>query len=154
SDEAWMLLERMVSARRLSEEPDAAQEILRACGHLPLSLRIAGARLATRPAWRLSGVAERLADERGRLTELTVGNPSVESVFRASYRRLAPELSRAFALAAFFDAPDLSIAAIAALLGRDRTEAERLCETLVDLGMLQTPELGRYRYHDLLRLFA
>ncbi|MGY2060777.1 hypothetical protein ACW9HQ_38425, partial [Nocardia gipuzkoensis] len=40
------------------------------------------------------------------------------------------------------------------LLDRDQVEAERLCETLVDLGMLQTPELGRYRYHDLLRLFA
>ncbi|WP_218022165.1 AfsR/SARP family transcriptional regulator [Nocardia mexicana] len=153
-DEALTLLERMVSASRVSREPEAAQEILRACGHLPLSLRIAGARLATRPAWRLAAVAQRVADERGRLAELAVGNTSVEMVFLASFRRLDPELARAFVLIAFSDAPDLSVDAIAALVDRDRAEAERLCETLVDLGMLQTPEFGRYRYHDLLRLFA
>ncbi|WP_433663177.1 BTAD domain-containing putative transcriptional regulator [Nocardia sp. CA-128927] len=154
SGAAWKLLERMVSAQRLSDEPDAAHEILRACGHLPVSLRIVGARLASRPTWRLATVAERLADERGRLAELAVGNTSVELVFRDSYRQLAPELARAFVLVAFSDAPDLSVAAIAALIDRDQAEAERLCETLVDLNMLQTPERGRYRYHDLLRLFG
>ncbi|MFJ4656813.1 AfsR/SARP family transcriptional regulator [Nocardia sp. NPDC088792] len=153
-EEAWALLERMVSAQRVSDEPDAAQEILHACGRLPFSLRIVGARLASRPTWRLAAVATRLIDERGRLAELTVGNTSVESVFRHGYRQLTPELARAFVLIALSDAPDLPIAAIAALLDREPAEAERLCETLVDLSMLQTPELGRYRYHDLLRLFA
>ncbi|MEU7140945.1 BTAD domain-containing putative transcriptional regulator [Nocardia sp. NPDC046473] len=153
-DAARMLLEHGVSARRMSAEPEAAQEILRECGHLPLALRIIGARLASRPTWPLAGVAERLADERGLLAELTVGNTSVELAFLASYRSLAPELAHAFVLMAFSDAPELSVAAIAALLDRDKADAERLCEALVDLGMLQTPELGRYRYHDLLRLFG
>ncbi|MEU0505500.1 BTAD domain-containing putative transcriptional regulator [Nocardia sp. NPDC005998] len=153
-DEAWKLLERMVSGRRLSEESEAAHEILCECGYLPLSLRIVGARLASRPSWQLASLAERLADDRDRLSELAIGNTSVELVFLSSYRRLAPELSRAFVLIAFSDAPHLSVAAIAALLDRDKPEAERLCETLVDLGMMQTPDLGRYRYHDLLRLFA
>ncbi|WP_051187772.1 AfsR/SARP family transcriptional regulator [Nocardia tenerifensis] len=153
-DEAWTLLERTVSARRLSAEPDAAHEIVRACGHLPVSLRIVGARLSSRPTWSLAAIAERLADERGRLAELAVGNTSVESVFRDSYRQLAPELARAFVLVAFSDAPDLSVAAIAALIDREQADAERICETLVDLSMLQTPERGRYRYHDLLRVFA
>ncbi|MFD6158120.1 BTAD domain-containing putative transcriptional regulator [Nocardia sp. NPDC060256] len=153
-DAAWTLLEHGVSTRRMSAEPDAAHEILRECGHLPLALRIIGARLASRPTWPLAGVAERLADERGLLAELTVGNTSVELAFLASYRSLAPELANAFVLMAFSDAPELSVAAIAALLDRDRAEAERFCEALVDLGMLQTPELGRYRYHDLLRLFG
>ncbi|WP_245401669.1 AfsR/SARP family transcriptional regulator [Nocardia albiluteola] len=153
-DEAWMLLERMVSARRLAQESDAAHEILRQCGYLPVSLRTIGARLASRPAWTLAAVAERLAEGRDRLAELVVGNICVEEVFQTSYRRLDPELSRAFVLIGFCDAPHLSVAAIAALLDRDRTAAERLCETLVDSGMLQTSELGRYRQHDLLRLFA
>ncbi|MFI5776826.1 AfsR/SARP family transcriptional regulator [Nocardia sp. NPDC051570] len=153
-DEAWILLERMVSTHRVWAEPDAAGEILRACGHLPVSLRIIGARLASRPTWRLASVAERLADERGRLAELAVGNTTVESVFREGYRQLDPELARAFVLFAFSEAPDLPATAVAALLDRDVIDTERLCETLVDLGMLQSPELGRYRYHDLLRLFA
>ncbi|MFI5782908.1 BTAD domain-containing putative transcriptional regulator [Nocardia sp. NPDC051570] len=154
ADEARTLLAHMVSERRVSNEPDAAQAILRACGHLPVSLRIVGARLASRPTWQLTAVADRLADQRDRLSQLAVGNTSVELVFRESYRLLTPELARAFVLIAFFEAPDLPVAAIAALLDRDRPEAERICETLVDLGMLQTPERGRYRYHDLLRLFA
>ncbi|WP_429420994.1 BTAD domain-containing putative transcriptional regulator [Nocardia sp. GAS34] len=153
-NESWMLLERMVSARRLSEEPDAAQEILRMCGDLPLPLRIVGARLASRPSWTLGAVAERLADERDRLAELAVGSTRMEQVFQTSYRRLDSELSRAFVLIACCDARDLSVAAVAALLDRGRREAERICEALVDLGMLQTSELGRYRHHDLLRLFA
>ncbi|MEV4241212.1 BTAD domain-containing putative transcriptional regulator [Nocardia sp. NPDC049737] len=152
--EARQLLEAMLPKQRLSEEPDAVQAILRECGHLPLSLRIVGARLASRPSWRLAGLAERLADERSRLAEFIVGNTSIESVFWTSYRRLAPESARAFVLIAFSEAPDLPVAAIAALLDRDPAETERCCETLVDLGMLQTPEQGRYRYHSLLRLFA
>ncbi|MQY17989.1 hypothetical protein NRB20_10580 [Nocardia sp. RB20] len=35
-----------------------------------------------------------------------------------------------------------------------RDEAELLCETLVDLSLLDSPAPGRYTYHDLLRLFA
>lgn len=154
ADEAWALLQRLVPAQRLAEEPVAAQEILRACGHLPISLRIIGARLASRPGWRLAAVADRLTDERRRLAELTVGNVSVESVFRESYRLLSPELARAFVLVAFSDAPDVSLEAVAALLDRNRAEAEQLCETLVDLGMMRTVERGRYRYHDLVRVFA
>jgi DNA-binding SARP family transcriptional activator len=153
-DEGRMLLERMVSARRLSDEPDAAREILRRCGDLPLSLRIVGARLASRPHWMLASVAERLTDDRERLAELAVGDTSLESVFQSSYRRLDPELSRAFVLIALSDAPDLSTGAIAALLDRSGVEAERLCETLADLSMVQTSERGRYRLHDLVRLFA
>lgn len=154
TDEAWTLLQRLVTPRRLSDEPGAAREILRACGNVPVALRILGARLAARPGWRLATVAERLADEHQRLAELTLGNTSVESVFWASYRLLAPELARAFVLLAFAEASELSAAAVAALLDRDRTEAEQLCEALVDHGMLQTPAPGQYRQHDLMRLFA
>ncbi|MFI6042549.1 BTAD domain-containing putative transcriptional regulator [Nocardia sp. NPDC051321] len=154
TDEARTLLQRLVTTRRLTDEPGAAREILRACGNLPVALRIVGARLATRPGWRLTTVAERLADEQRRLTELTLGNTSVESVFWGSYRLLVPELARAFVLLAFAEAPELSVAAVAALLDRDRAEAEQLCEALVDRGMLQTPTHGNYRQHNLMRLFA
>ncbi|MFI7000550.1 BTAD domain-containing putative transcriptional regulator [Nocardia sp. NPDC050175] len=154
TDEAWTLLQRLVTTRRLSDEPGAAREILRACGNVPVALHIVGARLATRPDWRLTTVAERLADEHQRLTELTLGNTSVESVFRGSYRLLVPELARAFVLLAFAEALELSVAAVAALLDREQADAEQFCEALVDHGMLQTPKLGHYRQHDLMRLFA
>ncbi|WP_405166658.1 hypothetical protein OG203_17110 [Nocardia sp. NBC_01499] len=71
--------------------------------------------------------------------------------------QLSPAGARArsrLRLLGFAEAPELSVAAVAALLDRDRAEAEQLCEALVDHGMLQTPKLGQYRLHDLMRLFA
>ncbi|MGX1779403.1 BTAD domain-containing putative transcriptional regulator [Nocardia brasiliensis] len=154
ADEARALLQRLVTTRRLSDELGAAHEILRACGNLPVALSLVGARLATRPAWPLATVAERLAGEHRRLAELALGSVSVESLFRQSYRLLPPELARAFVLLASCDASELSIPVAAALLDRNRVETEQLCEALVDRGMLQTPHMGRYQYHELMRLFA
>ncbi|MGF6885545.1 hypothetical protein ABIA39_003913 [Nocardia sp. GAS34] len=68
-----------------------------------MSLRTIGARLASRPTWTLAAVTERLADGRDRLAELAVGNTCVEKVFQTSYRRLDPELSRAFVLTGLCD---------------------------------------------------
>ena len=45
-------------------EPDAIATVARACGNLPLALRIAGARLVSRPDWTVSDLARRLGDER------------------------------------------------------------------------------------------
>ena len=44
---------------------------------LPLAVRIAGARLASRPAWSVAHLGARLADQRGRLGELSVGDLAV-----------------------------------------------------------------------------
>lgn len=48
----------------------AAAEVARSCGYLPLALRIAAARLRSRPDWTLASLANRLDDERHRLDEL------------------------------------------------------------------------------------
>uniref|UniRef100_UPI00278C2721 helix-turn-helix domain-containing protein n=1 Tax=Streptomyces sp. KL118A TaxID=3045153 RepID=UPI00278C2721 len=47
---------------RLTAEHGAAEVIAGHCGHLPLALRIAGARLAARPRWPVRELADRLAD--------------------------------------------------------------------------------------------
>jgi hypothetical protein len=69
------LLGKLTGRARVAAEPQAAEAIAGYCGDLPLALRIAGARLAARPAWPLAALAERLADERRRLTELRAGDP-------------------------------------------------------------------------------
>ncbi|MFE3190670.1 BTAD domain-containing putative transcriptional regulator [Nocardia sp. NPDC059240] len=152
--QALTLLARIIGDHRITAEDEAAHRIVDSCGLLPLAVRIIGARLAARPHWSLASVAARLADEGTRLSQLRLGATAVESTFRFSYRQLDGETARAFRLLAVPAAGDLSVAAAAAVLARAETDTEQLCETLVDLGMLQSPQPGRYRYHDLLRLFA
>ncbi|MFI1917426.1 AfsR/SARP family transcriptional regulator [Nocardia sp. NPDC020380] len=153
-EEAKQLFRSIIGARRVDAEPEAVDAIVTACGLLPLAIRIIAARIAARPQWPISAVATRLADERRRLGELRVGNSAVESTFQFGYRQLDPALARAFRLLAVPAVPDLSVAAAAAVLDRTVPEAEQLCEALIDVGLLESPRPGRYRYHDLLRLFA
>lgn len=153
-DEAVALLTRIVGDRRVAAEPSAARQIAEACGFLPLAVRTAASRLASRPAWRLSQLADRLASERYRLATLEAGDLAVEASFRLSYEQLDEQSARAFRLLALPDGPDVSSAAAAALLQVPEQDAERLAEALTDLGLLSCPHPGRYRYHDLLRLFA
>ncbi|MFJ8310297.1 MULTISPECIES: BTAD domain-containing putative transcriptional regulator [unclassified Streptomyces] len=154
ADEAMVLLSRLVGPARTAAEPESAAALVAACGQLPLAVRIVGARLAHRPAWTIAGLVDRLADERRRLGQLEIGDLAVDATFRLSYDQLSPELARAFRLAAHADGPLLSVPMAAALLDRDERQTDSLLEQLVDVGLLESPGTGRYRYHDLLRLFA
>src|SRR5262249_10048048 len=90
-DEGRELFTRVVGAKRVTAEPAAADEVLAACVGLPLGIRIAGARLATRSAWGVRTLADRLADERRRLDELRVGNLAVRASFEVSFASLRRE---------------------------------------------------------------
>jgi hypothetical protein len=61
--DAITLLER-VAGERVRAEPDAAAEVAKRCGYLPWALRLAAARLAHRPHWRVRDLADRLASPR------------------------------------------------------------------------------------------
>ncbi|MFF8807528.1 AfsR/SARP family transcriptional regulator [Streptomyces omiyaensis] len=152
--EALDLLGRTIGAERLDAERDAAVELVVACGHLPLAVRIVAARLAARPGWSVETLSRRLQVERRRIDELRIGDLAVAAAFELSYRQLTPDQARAFRLVASVDGPDIGLPAAAALLDLDEYDAEELLEALVDVAMVESPFPGRYRYHDLLRAFA
>ncbi len=152
--EALDLFAAIVGRPRIEAEPEAALAVVTACGFLPLAVRIAAARLASRPRWSVSDLAQRLADQRRRLDELQLGNLAVETTLGLGYGQLQPDEARAFRLLATVDSPDLSLVAVTALLGTSQERAEQLAEALVEANMLECFTPGRYRYHDLLRLFA
>ncbi|MEU3570171.1 BTAD domain-containing putative transcriptional regulator [Kitasatospora sp. NPDC036755] len=153
-DEALALFSAIVGEQRVASEPEAAMKVVTACGFLPLAVRIAAARLASRPRWSVSDLARRLADQRRRLDELQLGNLAVETTIGLGYGQLSVDEARAFRLLALIDSPDIPLAAAAALLGVDEYTAEDLAEALVEANMLECFTPGRYRYHDLLRLYA
>ncbi len=79
--EALDLLSRLVGAERVSRERPAALRIVRACGLLPLAVRVAGARLGGLGHLPLERFADRLEDGDRLLDELTAGDLSVRGHF-------------------------------------------------------------------------
>ncbi|MFE7399676.1 BTAD domain-containing putative transcriptional regulator [Streptomyces sp. NPDC057557] len=152
--EAVSLLGTLAGATRVAAEPEAARDLVDSCGRLPLAVRIVGARLAALPRQSLRAFGARLTDTRVLLDELSHGDHMVESAFRLGYDALTPDLARAFRFLSLLDAPDLPLPVAAALLGTEEHAAEDLTEALVDAGMLESPAPGRYRLHDLLRLYG
>lgn len=153
-EEAVELLGRVVGADRVAAEPEATTEVITRCGHLPLAIRLAGARLAHRPRWRVRDLADRLATGRDTLTELSAGDRSVGQAFALSYAQLDVDQQRMFRLLAlhpvgFFD--DRLAAAVADL---PLPDAQDLLDSLVDAHLVDEPDAGRFRFHDLMREYA
>ncbi|NGO77591.1 tetratricopeptide repeat protein [Streptomyces sp. YC504] len=153
-EEALQLFTRIVGEERVASEREAALDVVAACGFLPLAIRIAASRLAARRTWTVSVLAAKLADERRRLDELQAGDLAVKATFELGYGQLEPSQARAFRLLGLADGPDISLAAAAAVLDLAEEKAEDLLESLVDASLLESAAPGRYRYHDLVRLYA
>ncbi|WP_252396053.1 AfsR/SARP family transcriptional regulator [Streptantibioticus parmotrematis] len=153
-DEALALLGAVIGPRRLASQRSDTLDLVAACGHLPLAIRIVATRLAARPGWSIATLTARLADEQRRIGELRVGGMAIDAVFELGYRQLTSAQARAFRLLAVAGAPGIGLVASAALLALDEETTEESLESLVDAAMLESPEPGRYRYHDLLRVFA
>ncbi|MGW2392764.1 BTAD domain-containing putative transcriptional regulator [Streptomyces lydicamycinicus] len=151
--EALGLLGAIVGAERAAAEPEAARELVAVCGGLPLAVRIAAARLASRPGWAVADLVARLSEQR-RLDELRVGDLGVEATFRLGYEALGPGLAHAFRTLALGSMPTFCRAAAAALLDTTDDAAEAAVEALVDAGLIEVHGDDRYRYHDLVGLFA
>ncbi|WP_216206218.1 AfsR/SARP family transcriptional regulator [Amycolatopsis aidingensis] len=158
-DAATGLLARIAGADRVSAESAAATEITRLCGRLPLAIRVAGARLVSRRQWSLARLVDRLADERHRLNELTVGDQQVGASINLSYALLPRRARTTLRRLGLLSLPSFNawVAAAAMAVGLD--EAERVLEDLVDVSLVEiegTDPVGliRYRLHDLISLFA
>jgi len=159
--QAVELLGRLAGAGRVRAEPEAAAWIARLCGHLPLALRTAGARLAARPTWPLHALAERLADPETRLDELDFGDLAVRAGLEVSYHSLqwgqdpgGRAAARLFRLLGLLDGPEVSIGVMAALLDWPPAATEAALERLVDVHLVETLGPGRYRIPDLPHLLA
>ena len=159
--EARQLFATMVGPERVAAEQDASEEVLRACAGLPLAIRIAGARLAARGGWTVRTMADRLADERRRLDQLTVGSLAVRASFEVGVAALAaPERpdgvhpAHAFRMLGLWPGLAVSLDAAAALLGQARELVVDALEALVNAQLLQSPAADWYQFHDLLRVHA
>lgn len=169
-EEADDLFRRVAGEQRAQADEAATTVVLAACAGLPLAIRLAAARLASRPDWSTRTLADRLADERQRLDELRVEDRAVRAGFAVSYASLPPgdprtgtDPARTFRLLGLAPVADFGLSAAAAMLRRHEDAGHADTDTdaagedlgvLVDVHLLESTGAGRYRFHDLLRLYA
>ena len=163
---AAALLEQVLRAARpgddrLTSNPGAARRLAEMCGGLPLALRITAALLAADHALTAAELADQLADEIGRLPTLRYDDgggtsaPSVAAAFDLSYRHLDDAAARLFRLLPVNPGPDVSTAAAAALAGEPAGQIRQVIGQLVKAHLVdRRAGAGRWRMHDLLRLYA
>lgn len=157
------LLARKLSRKgdtRVADHPVDALTIAGLCGMLPLALNIVGALLASHQAKPLSAMAEDLRDSRTRLDEMhyAKGGLAVRTAFDLSRRQLDEEQARVFRLFPLNFGQEVSTEAVAAMARLDVRTARRCLEDLEDAHLIRAGNSygphGRWRMHDLLRVYA
>lgn len=143
-----------VGRDRVEAEPDAAVEVVRRCGYLPLAIRLAGARLAHRRGWRLADLAEQMAGDAPVLHHLAQEESTVTGAFAASYEPLPSSTKRVFRFLGLYPGSRFSTPAIAALTGLTIAEARAALDDLVDRNLVEDLDSTRYRLHDLMRQYS
>lgn len=152
------LVHRITDDHRPSDRTEDIAELARMCAHLPLALRIAAERAASRPRLPLDALMADLREESSILDALyaeeSEESDAVRTVFGWSYRRLSTEDARAFRLLSLHPTPEFSTYAAAALVGLSMKQSRRILDSLVGAHLLEQTMPDRYQFHDLLRVFA
>ncbi|EFL15809.1 tetratricopeptide repeat protein [Streptomyces sp. C] len=142
---------------RPAAEPEALAEVAEQCGRLPLALTVAGALLAGDPGLPVTELAAQLADARTRLSALDSElDDGVRAAFDLSYGRLPAEQARVFRLLTVNPGPDCAMPYAALLTGEGFADLRPKLAALVRASLLAEEPVGsgRWRMHDLVRLYA
>ena len=156
AQESRALLAERLGAGRVIAEPDAAAELIESCEGLPLALAIAAARAASHPGFPLAGLAAELRREPTRLDALDGGEPqaSLRAMLSWSVDALSPPVAAVFGLLGLAPGPDISLPAAASMIAQPAGRALVMLRELENAHLLTEHTLGRYRMHDLVRLYA
>ncbi|MEV0391060.1 BTAD domain-containing putative transcriptional regulator [Nonomuraea sp. NPDC050643] len=154
--QAGQLLERRLGHDRVAAEHEATKDIIRTCAGLPLALGIVAARAIFNADLPLAALADELQADTTRLDALQTEELSTDlrEVVGSSYHVLAPQAAETFACLGLAPGPDISLSAAANLIGHPVAHTRTLLRTLETAHLLHQHLPGRYRMHDLVRLYA
>ncbi len=154
--EARAMLVRRIGEDRAATEPEAFEEILTHCCGLPLALAIVAGRLTAHPGFFLGTAAAILRGTRSRLDPLDDRNPAtgLEAALEMSYYALVERHRELFELLGLAPGPDLPLPAVANLIDGSIAEAKATLRTLERQSLVDEYVDGRWRMHDLVRLYA
>jgi tetratricopeptide (TPR) repeat protein len=155
--ESIQLLRETTTGYRVHDDPEEIAELARLCAYLPLALRIAAERAASRPGMPLSQLISDLRDESALWEALSTGTDeeadAVRTVFAWSYRALPENAARLFCLLGLHPGNEFSELA-AGVLAEGTAGVRTSLDVLVGACLLENRRPGRYQYHDLLRAYA
>jgi DNA-binding SARP family transcriptional activator len=151
--DATSLLDQAAGPGRVTTEPAAVQELVAACAGMPLAIRLAGAVLAARPGFSVTGLARDCASGQV-LDVLAAEDSSVRATISSSYRALPDAARAAISLAATSVPGEIPAWALTDLADGDSSVADKLAG--VGLLMPAQAEVSgrRYRMHPLVRAYA
>src|SRR5216683_7434077 len=155
--ESEALLERVAGTARISSDREAAAELTRLCGGLPLALRLAAACLVADPSLTLAGLAAGLRAERDRTDPRPAhGDYAAEArlVLARSCHTLTPKAGRLFRLLSLPAGADVSAAAAAALADTTAGQARHLLNALTKAQLVEQIGADRYRLPEPMRRYA
>ncbi len=156
--EAVALLRAVTADYRPQDDEGRLIELAQLCARLPLALRIAAERAASRPRMRLDDLIRDLRDESSLWEALSVDDDeeadAVRTVFAWSYRALTEEAARLFRLLGLHPGAAFGVFAAAAIAGISTARAQHLLDVLAGAHLLEQTAPDRYEFHDLLRAYA
>ncbi len=148
------LLAAVLGPEPVAAEPEAAARLAGLCDGLPLALRVAAARLATRPHRGLASFAGELADEQHRLDLLKAEDTGVAAALGLSLRHLPEPARRLFHHLGPHTGATLDTCTAAALADCPPPQAALALDQLAAAQLVVETGPQSYVLHDLVRLFA
>ncbi|TBO59938.1 tetratricopeptide repeat protein [Streptomyces kasugaensis] len=152
--QATALFTRLIHRNVTEKESEAAAEVVKLCGYLPLAIRLLAAHLAHHPTWDIATYAHEFATAQDLLGELEAGDRAVTAAFDLSYHALSADQQRLFRRLCLHPGPEIGTYAAAALDDLSLAQARRRLNALYTDHFIDEPAPGRYRMHDLIREYA
>jgi hypothetical protein len=165
TDDAVTLMSSQCGSERLVADPEASAELVRLCDGLPVALRVAATRLTVNPQLGVADLVCELADERQRLSALSVGEVRVvDAVFTTSYRNLPAAAARMYAGLGLLPGPEFTAETAAIVAEMSLSAATDAIQALVAHHLIEQWAPGerepdeetavRWRVHGLVRSHA
>jgi len=154
-EEAERLLRRIIGDRRVDEERHEVVSLLRRCGHLPLAIRIAGARLSARPHWRIRDLFGVDASDHDLLDRLRAGDLHLRRVLAGAWDAVGPADRRLLRQLAAHVGLQFCDHAAASLAGKPLAVTRESLDRLADAHLIQPmARRGAHRMHELTLVYA
>jgi DNA-binding SARP family transcriptional activator len=153
-EDSVALLRKVAGSDRVPADHPALSDLVELCGRIPLAIRIAGARLRHHLSLTVEDLVARMRGDRDRLEHLRDDDRSLTALFDASYDDLPEAEQRLFRFLGLVPGPDVDAYVAANLIDSELGTAGLLLESLLERSLLTEHGPGRYRLHDLLRVYA